>query len=85
VYLGDTTPVQLTPMPYRVVLCLYEGEGFVPKREISKTVWNDEYTTDATIRQHISHIRKALEEAGANPDHYIVNQIGRGYKLQNTA
>ncbi len=85
VYLGDTTPVQLTPTPYRLALCLYEGKGFVTKREISRAVWGDEYTTDVTIRQHISQIRKALEEAGANPDHYVVNQPGRGYKLQNTA
>jgi DNA-binding winged helix-turn-helix (wHTH) protein len=85
VYLGETTPVQLSTTPYRLVLCLYDAEGFRTNREIAKAVWGDEeWASDEMVRQTVRRVRKALKETGANADHYIVNQPGRGYRLQNT-
>jgi DNA-binding response OmpR family regulator len=86
VYLGETTPVQLAPLPYRLLLYLYESRGYRTNEEIKEGVWPDEhYTTDDTVRQTIRRVREALEEAGVNPHEYLVNKPGRGYKLQHTA
>ncbi|GAB4535021.1 MAG: hypothetical protein Kow0063_18790 [Anaerolineae bacterium] len=85
-YLGRVTPVKLSPIPYRLILCLYDTKGFCTNREISKAVWGDEeWASDELIRQTVKRVRDALKEAGANPDYYLVNEPGRGYKLQNTA
>lgn len=86
VYLGETTPVQLAPLPYRLLLYLYESRGYRTNEEIKEGVWPDEhYTTDDTVRQTIRRVREALEEAGVDPHEYLVNKPGRGYKLQHIA
>ena len=84
VYLGRTTPVQLAPLPYRLVVALYEARGFCTNREIAEAVW-ESWASDEQIRQTIRRVRDALKETGANPELYLVNEPGRGYKLQNTA
>lgn len=86
VYLGETTSVQLPPLPYRLLLYLYESRGYRTNEEIKEGVWPDEhYTTDDTVRQTIRRVREALEEAGVDPHEYLVNKPGRGYKLQHIA
>jgi len=86
VYLGETTPVRLSATPYRLVVYLYEARGFRTSEEIKTGVWTEEkYITDDMVRQTIRRVRKALEDAGANPKDYLVTEPGRGYKMQNTA
>jgi DNA-binding response OmpR family regulator len=86
VYLGQTTPVQLPATPYNLLVYLYEAKGIRSNREISKAVWGDEeWASDEMIRTTVKRVKTALKKAGANADLYIVNEPGRGYKLQNTA
>ena len=84
VYLGRTTHVQLAPLPYRLVVALYEARGFCTNRELAEAVW-ESWASDEQIRQVVKRVRDALKQTGADPDLYLVNEPGRGYKLQNTA
>jgi DNA-binding winged helix-turn-helix (wHTH) protein len=79
------TPIKLSNTLYRLVLCLYEREGFCTNVEILRAAWGDENYTDDTVRQAVARLKKGLKDAGVDPDLYIVNVPGRGYKLQNKA
>jgi hypothetical protein len=86
VYMGRTTPVPLSTIPYHLVAYLYDADGFRTNKEIKAAVWPDEqFVSDGMVRTQIRRVRKALEDVGVDPKDYLVNKPGRGYKLQNTA
>jgi hypothetical protein len=86
VYLGTATPVHLPPIPYRLLAYLYDSPGFRTSREIATAVWDRaDLASDEKVRQNIKRVKEALKEAGSDPDQYLVNEPGRGYRLQNTA
>ncbi|WP_180899161.1 ATP-binding protein [Martelella soudanensis] len=64
-----------------LLIALVERAGDVVSRhELIDIVWQDTVVEEATVRVHISALRRALDD-GRNGARYIVNIAGRGYSF----
>ncbi len=74
-------PLELTAKEFDLLVFFAENPGKVfTKRQIYRTVWNDEYAfDDNNIMVHIRRLRKKIEDNPENPN-YIVTVWGVGYK-----
>ena len=75
-------PVGLSPKEYNLLLALAVRSNTAVSREhLMREVWNDEApATSRTLDQHISQLRKKIEDNPAHPD-YIVTVSKYGYRL----
>ena len=74
---GSQSPVELSPLEYKLLLLFMENEGRVYTREqLMDLVWgNDFEVTDRNVDQHISKLRKKI-----NSQYYHVKTVhGTGY------
>ncbi|OYZ96602.1 MAG: hypothetical protein B7X99_14595, partial [Rhizobiales bacterium 17-65-6] len=64
---------------FNILVALVERPGgVVMQKELIARAWPDMAVAEVNLRVHITHLRKALEDAGR--DHrYIANVPGRGY------
>lgn len=71
--------VTLTPIEYRILLCLLENKGWVVERDtIIRKVWGSDYFGGTrVVDNHIKRLRRSLGEAGTQ----IKTMISKGYKL----
>lgn len=78
----DDQPVHLTPIEYRLLLALIEGQGCVlTHRQLLLKVWGAEYSERAHyLRVHMAHLRQKLEVEAAQPRH-LITELQVGYRL----
>lgn len=78
----DEQPVHLTPIEYRLLLALIEGQGCVlTHRQLLLKVWGAEYSERAHyLRVHMAHLRQKLEVEAAQPRH-LITELQVGYRL----
>jgi DNA-binding winged helix-turn-helix (wHTH) protein len=79
--LRGSTPLQLGSPAREILFALVEHAGeVVHKRELLRRVWPDSVVEEATLRVHITALRRALGqgEAGAR---YVETVTGRGYRF----
>lgn len=77
----DQTEIHLTPIEYRLLLCLAENRGrLITHRKLLAEVWGAEYVDDiATLRTHMSNLRRKLSSnESLSP---IRTESGSGYRL----
>jgi len=75
------TPVALTPKAFDVLLFLAQNPSrLVTKEELLHAVWGETFVEEGNLKQHISHVRKAL---GDNPEdtRLIVTIARKGYQF----
>jgi len=77
-------PVRLTRIEFDILSLLAHNAGrVVTSRMLLETVWGPEYVGDsATLRVHVSHLRKKLEAPGDVP-RLILTEPGVGFRLAN--
>jgi DNA-binding winged helix-turn-helix (wHTH) protein len=81
VVLRDSTPLQLGSRAREILVVLVERAGeVVDKRELLSRVWPDTVVEEATLRVHITLLRRALREGEAGA-RYVENITGRGYRF----
>jgi predicted ATPase/DNA-binding winged helix-turn-helix (wHTH) protein len=74
-------PIRLGSRSFEILLALVERAGEVVGRdEIMHRVWPNMVTEDATLRVHMTALRKALGQ-GRNGARYVENVTGRGYRF----
>ena len=62
----DGEEVILKALEYKLLAYLVENRGrIIPKQELFKKVWEDNFTGDGTLNVHIRHLRTKIED---NPD-----------------
>jgi predicted ATPase/DNA-binding winged helix-turn-helix (wHTH) protein len=77
---GDDV-VGLGARAFDILSALADRPGeLVGSRELIDKVWSDVFVEEASLRFHISQLRKALGD-GVDGGRYIVNVTGRGYTL----
>lgn len=74
--------VQLTPKAFDLLLILLESAGqTVTIDRLMAALWPDnEEANDATLRQHVLMVRRALGDRIRDP-RYVVTDYGRGYRF----
>lgn len=75
-------PVYLTPIEYKLLVCLAKHVGkVVTQQQILTTVWGDEYAEESQyLRIYIGYLRKKLEADPSNPT-LILTQPRIGYRM----
>lgn len=78
----DGQLVHLTPIEYRLLIALIEGQGYVlTHRQLLLKVWGAEYSERAHyLRVHMAHLRQKLEVEAAQPRH-LITELQVGYRL----
>lgn len=77
---GDGAPIELTPKACALLHLLVERRGLlVTKAEILARIWPDTAVTEASIKDYVKHLRRALDDVAAVPRH-IETLRGRGYR-----
>lgn len=78
----DGQLVHLTPIEYRLLIALIEGQGCVlTHRQLLLKVWGAEYSERAHyLRVHMAHLRQKLEVEAAQPRH-LITELQVGYRL----
>jgi DNA-binding response OmpR family regulator len=80
----DGKPLALTPIEFRVLLCLAEHagmmRGYAQIVEYAQGYATSELEAGELIKPHIHHLRRKLEPDPRQP-RYILNVRGRGYLL----
>jgi predicted ATPase/DNA-binding winged helix-turn-helix (wHTH) protein len=75
---GDEV-IRLGARAFDILAALADRPGeLVGRNELIDKVWSDVFVEEASLRFHISQLRKALGDDGGR---YIVNVSGRGYTL----
>jgi TolB-like protein/DNA-binding winged helix-turn-helix (wHTH) protein len=75
------TPVSLTPKAFDVLLFLAQNPNrLVTKEELLHAVWGDTFVEEGNLKQHISHLRKALGD-NAEDARLIVTIARKGYQF----
>ena len=79
------TPVDLTPLEFKVLAALIEAGGRMLSRErLIERVWGSGVSiTDRVVDNHILNLRRKLEEKPADPK-YLLSVRGLGYRFENT-
>ena len=75
------TPVRLPPKAFDALLVLVENPGhLLEKEELLQKVWPDTFVEESNLAQHISILRKALQD-GEGGFRYIETVPRRGYRF----
>ena len=79
----DGKAVHLTPLEYRLLVCLARHAGMVlTHHQIIREVWGPTHTPEAHIvRVHMAELRKKLEADPARP-RLLITEPGVGYRLR---
>jgi len=78
------TPVSLTPKAFEVLLFLAQHPNrLVTKEELLQAVWGDTFVEEGNLKQHISHLRKALGDNDEDT-RLIVTIARKGYQFTGT-
>jgi DNA-binding winged helix-turn-helix (wHTH) protein/TolB-like protein/Flp pilus assembly protein TadD len=74
-------PVALTPKAFEILTVLVRNSGhLVGKEELMREVWPDAFVEEANITQHVSMLRKALDDE--TEDHHYIETVPRsGYRF----
>jgi len=79
--LRGQVPVRLSPKAFGALTLLVENRGhLLEKDELLKQVWPDTFVEESNLAQHISLLRKALQEGEAGA-RYIETVPRRGYRF----
>src|ERR1700731_457252 len=79
--LRDQAPVHLPPKAFDALVVLVENRGhLLEKDELLRKVWPDTFVEESNLAQHISVLRKALQD-GENGPRYIETVPTRGYRF----
>ena len=76
---GVATPVEMTPIEFKILYFMAKQEGTVMSREVILTeIWGkSNFVVDRTVDQHISKIRKKI-----GPSQYTIKSShGKGYRF----
>jgi|GEM_PF-3279685 len=77
----DGVDLQLSPLSFRLLLCLIEADGKPVAPEVLKEkVWQGISVTDDGLKQRVRILRKALDDDGETPK-LIGVERHKGYKL----
>jgi len=77
----DGTEIRLGSRALEILVALAESPGdLVSNQALVSRVWPDTVVDEGSLRVHISAVRKALED-GKDGNRYVVNEMGRGYRL----
>jgi two-component system KDP operon response regulator KdpE len=79
---GPEGPVHLTPIEFRLLVCLARARGVVVSQdEILRAVWGPDRVTDTRgLRAYIKSLRQKLEPEPGRPRH-LLTEPGVGYRL----
>ena len=74
-------PVALTPKAFEILTVLVRNSGhLVGKEQLMREVWPDAFVEEANITQHVSMLRKALDDE--TEDHQYIETVPRaGYRF----
>src|SRR5580700_3813363 len=73
--------VSLTPKAFDVLLFLAQNPNrVVTKEELLQAVWGDAFVEEGNLTQHISHLRKALDDSSEDT-RLIVTIARKGYQF----
>ena len=74
--------IPLKVMEYKMLLYLTQNRGrVVPKEELLKSVWEDNYIGEGTLAVHARHLREKIEKDPKNPK--ILQTVwGVGYMIE---
>jgi two-component system, OmpR family, KDP operon response regulator KdpE len=77
-------PVRLTRIEFDILALLARNAGrVVTSRMLLDSVWGPEYDTDTqTLRVHVSHLRRKIEEPGDVP-RYVLTEPGVGFRFRD--
>jgi TolB-like protein/DNA-binding winged helix-turn-helix (wHTH) protein len=79
--LRDQTQVRLPPKAFDALVVLVENRGhLLEKDELLRKVWPDTFVEESNLAQHISVLRKALQDGEDGP-RYIETVPRRGYRF----
>jgi len=79
--LRDQVPVRLPPKAFDALIVLVENRGhLLEKDELLRKVWPDTFVEESNLAQHISLLRKALQD-GEDGHRYIETVPTRGYRF----
>src|SRR5271166_968639 len=79
--LRGQTPVRLSPKAFDALVFLVENRGrLLEKDELLKKVWPGTFVEESNLAQHISILRKALQD-GEGGFRYIETVPRRGYRF----
>lgn len=79
--LRDQAQVRLPPKAFDALLVLVENRGhLLEKDELLRKVWPDTFVEESNLAQHISLLRKALQDGEDGP-RYIETVPTRGYRF----
>jgi len=79
--LREQVPVRLPPKAFDALVVLVENPGhLLEKEELLRRVWPDTFVEESNLAQHISILRKALQD-GDNGFRYIETVPKRGYRF----
>lgn len=77
----DGTEIRLGSRAMEILVALAEATGdLVGNQALVARVWPDTVVDEGSLRVHMSAVRKALED-GKDGNRYVVNEMGRGYRL----
>src|SRR5208283_3406251 len=79
--LRDQAPVHLPPKAFDALVVLLENRGhLLEKDQLLRKVWPDTFVEESNLAQHISVLRKALQDGEDGP-RYIETVPTRGYRF----
>ncbi len=79
--LRDQAQIRLPPKAFDALLVLVENRGhLLEKDELLRRVWPDTFVEESNLAQHISVLRKALQDGEHGP-RYIETVPTRGYRF----
>ncbi len=79
--LREGEPVALTPKAFEILTVLVRNSGhLVGKEELMREVWPDAFVEEANITQHVSMLRKALDDETGDQQ-YIETVPRAGYRF----
>src|SRR5580700_7727288 len=79
--LRDQTQIHLPPKAFDALVVLVENRGhLLEKDELLRRVWPDTFVEESNLAQHISVLRKALQDGEHGP-RYIETVPTRGYRF----
>jgi TolB-like protein/DNA-binding winged helix-turn-helix (wHTH) protein/Tfp pilus assembly protein PilF len=79
--LRDQAPIHLPPKAFDALLVLVENQGhLLEKDDLLRKVWPDTFVEESNLAQHISLLRKALQDGEDGP-RYIETVPRRGYRF----
>lgn len=80
------TPVHLTKIELRLLMTLAdEPTRMFTREELLDSVWGITFDSPTrVVHQYMSRLRHRLAEAGADPEAFLFNRFGQGYRLLAT-